>query len=43
MKSKFADLKNSEADRYAGASKAAAFLENFIEEKVNWVHLDIAG
>lgn len=43
MKSKFADLKNAGRDRYGGASKAAAFLENFIEKDVNWIHLDIAG
>jgi hypothetical protein len=43
MKSKVADLKNSEKSRYAGASKGAAFLEYFIEKDVKWIHLDIAG
>ena len=43
MKSKTADLKNSEKSRYAGASKGAAFLEYFIEKDVKWIHLDIAG
>eukprot|EP01098_Paradermamoeba_levis_P003108 TRINITY_DN1448_c0_g2_i1.p1 TRINITY_DN1448_c0_g2~~TRINITY_DN1448_c0_g2_i1.p1 ORF type:complete len:220 (+),score=78.93 TRINITY_DN1448_c0_g2_i1:1075-1734(+) len=45
-----AELKNEEADlcstgagRYGGASTAAAFLSNFIDEGVNWAHLDIAG
>lgn len=26
-----------------GASKAAAFLENFVEKGVKWAHIDIAG
>jgi leucyl aminopeptidase len=43
MKSKFADLKNAGKDRYGGASKAAAFLECFIDKDINWIHLDIAG
>ncbi len=42
MKSKIADLRNSEDGYYAGAQKGAAFLKNFIE-KTPWVHLDIAG
>jgi len=28
---------------WAGAGTAAAFLEKFVEEKVNWAHIDIAG
>jgi leucyl aminopeptidase len=43
MKSRFADLKNAEKNRYGGASKAAAYLEFFIDKNRNWVHLDIAG
>lgn len=43
MKSRFADLQNAEKGRYGGASKAAAFLEKFINKSTNWVHLDIAG
>lgn len=39
--SKVADLTNS-TGRYMGASGAAAFLEEFIEEKTKWIHLDIA-
>lgn len=39
--SKVADLTNS-TGRYMGASGAAAFLEEFIEEDTKWVHLDIA-
>ena len=39
---KVADLKNS-TGRGMGASGAAAFLEEFVEEGNKWVHLDIAG
>lgn len=42
MKSKLADIRNSEDGYYAGAQKGAAFLKAFIE-KTPWVHLDIAG
>jgi leucyl aminopeptidase len=40
--SKVADLKNS-TGRTMGASGAAAFIEEFIEEGTKWLHLDIAG
>ena len=40
--SKVADLTNSTGGE-AGASSAAAFLSEFVEEGSNWVHLDIAG
>ncbi len=43
MKSNIADLKNIAGNRFAGTSKAAAFLENFVTENVSWAHLDIAG
>lgn len=39
--SKVADLTNS-TGRYMGASGAAAFLEEFIEDETKWIHLDIA-
>lgn len=39
--SKVADLTNS-TGRLMGASGAAAFLEEFIEEDTKWIHLDIA-
>lgn len=42
MKSKKADLRNIDLTREAGSSKAAAFLENFVNKK-DWIHLDIAG
>ncbi|TNV80025.1 hypothetical protein FGO68_gene3789 [Halteria grandinella] len=38
-----ADLVNSFRTPFAGASRAAAFLEKFVEKGVKWVHLDIAG
>jgi leucyl aminopeptidase len=41
MKSKIADLKNI-GSKWGGACTAAAFLEQFVEEK-KWAHLDMAG
>ena len=43
MKSQIADLKNIGGSRYGGTAKAAAFLENFVDKKIPWAHLDIAG
>eukprot|EP00347_Sterkiella_histriomuscorum_P020665 403336937 len=43
IKGSVADISNSGKSRYGGSSKAAAFLERFIEKDVKWVHLDIAG
>jgi leucyl aminopeptidase len=37
------DLVNSTLNRYGGAIEAAEFLHHFVDEKVKWVHLDIAG
>ncbi|MEK7529207.1 MAG: leucyl aminopeptidase [Patescibacteria group bacterium] len=42
MKGEISDLQNSEPGRYAGASKGAAFIKEFIG-KAKWAHLDIAG
>lgn len=42
LKSKVADLSNK-GGRLAGASIAAAFIEEFIDEDTKWIHLDIAG
>lgn len=43
MKGEISDLRNGEdSPRYAGASKAASFLKEFIG-KTKWAHLDIAG
>ncbi len=45
MKSEFADLRNiSKLKRgEAGSITAAAFLKEFVNEKVEWAHIDIAG
>lgn len=44
MESQVADLQNlGSIGRWAGACTAAGFLEHFIEDKVKWAHLDIAG
>jgi len=40
--SKIADL-NNDGGRWAGAITAAKFLENFVDKKIPWAHLDIAG
>jgi len=42
LKSKVADITNK-GGRLAGASIAAAFIEEFIEKDTEWIHLDIAG
>jgi leucyl aminopeptidase len=42
IKSDVADVKNI-GGRWAGAITAAKFLENFVDKKTPWVHLDIAG
>ena len=41
-KSKVADVKNV-GGKWAGAITAAKFLENFVDSKIPWAHLDIAG
>lgn len=42
LKSQVADMKNK-GPRTAGASQAAAFIEEFIEDDTKWIHLDVAG
>ena len=42
LESKVADMKNK-GGRTAGASQAAAFIENFIDKETKWIHLDVAG
>ena len=42
LKSDWADLKNA-GNRWGGAVTAGTFLEQFVPEKVKWVHVDIAG
>ncbi|MGL4721805.1 MAG: leucyl aminopeptidase family protein [Desulfovibrionaceae bacterium] len=43
IKGTISDLQNIGKSRYAGATTAAVFLEQFVEEGVTWAHLDIAG
>lgn len=43
MKSPVADIVNSNANRKAHPIQGAAFLSYFVDEKVPWCHLDIAG
>ena len=41
--SKFADMKNTGGSRWGGAITAAQFIKRFVDDKMPWVHLDIAG
>ena len=43
MESNVADMNNCVIGVGAGSSLAAAFLEEFVDEGVEWIHLDIAG
>lgn len=43
LKGGYSDLVNSTKQRYGGAIEGAEFLRHFVEEGVDWVHLDIAG
>lgn len=43
LKSPIADYKNIGTSPYGGAIQAALFLQNFIDEKQKWAHIDIAG
>ena len=40
---KHCDITNSSGRSQAGASQAAAFLSYFVEEGVEWAHIDFAG
>jgi leucyl aminopeptidase len=42
LKSPIADMRNT-GDRYGGAITAALFLKRFVDDRVRWAHLDIAG
>ena len=42
LESKIADIKNC-GTRYGGAITAALFLQNFVDEKKPFAHIDIAG
>src|SRR3546814_2497411 len=41
IESQIADMKNM-GPRYGGSKTAAQFIKRFVEEGVNWAHLDIA-
>ncbi len=43
LKSTIADIKNSSTGRKASPCMGAIFLQQFIEKKTPWAHLDIAG
>ena len=43
INSSIADMKNISGTRTAGSITAAAFLQRFVGENKNWIHLDIAG
>jgi len=43
VESKIADVKNIGAPKQAGTIAAAAFLKEFVGEKIPWCHFDIAG
>ena len=42
IESKIADV-NNDGGRWGGAITAAKFLEHFVDKKIPWAHLDIAG
>jgi leucyl aminopeptidase len=42
IKSEIADVSNL-GPRWGGAITAGKFLENFVDEKIPWAHIDIAG
>ena len=41
--SKFADMKNTGGSRWGSAITAAQFIKRFVDDKIPWAHLDIAG
>jgi leucyl aminopeptidase len=41
LKSPIADMNNVSSKPYAGAIIAALFLEKFISDSINWMHLDL--
>ena len=43
MKGTYADITNLAPTRMAGSSIAAAFLENFVDKQIPWIHVDVAG
>ncbi len=43
LKTPHADLRNNAKSRYGGAITAALFLKEFVDDKIPWAHIDIAG
>ena len=43
LKSNIADVKNITGGRGAGTITAGKFLEKFVDSKIEWAHIDIAG
>lgn len=43
MSSPVADLRNTGASRFGGMMQAGYFLSEFVEDNIEWAHLDIAG
>jgi len=43
VQSNIADVKNTGAPMQAGSIAGGAFLKEFVDEKIPWVHFDIAG
>ncbi len=43
LDSPIADMRNLATSRFAGSCTAAAFLQRFVNEGVEWAHIDIAG
>ncbi len=43
INSRFADVKNTGGSRWGGAITAAQFIKRFVDDKIPWAHLDIAG
>jgi leucyl aminopeptidase len=43
LKSDIADLKNVASHRWGGAILAGLFLQEFVDPKIKWAHMDIAG
>lgn len=41
LNSSIADINNSSADSYAGATTAALFLKEFVPDEIPWAHFDI--
>ncbi len=41
MKSAIADINNDASDGYAGAIRAALFLQDFVPAELNWLHFDL--